>query len=68
MPPDRLPDPVKVSVDPDVWELKSKWLKTVPGMTGRVAENALRIASICAGFDGRTLLRAEHLATKPRIC
>lgn len=59
---ERLPDPVKVSVHPGVWELKSGWLKTIPGMTGRVAENALRIASICAGFDGRTLLRAENLA------
>jgi hypothetical protein len=54
-------DPVAVSVHPEVWAAKNEWFKTVPGMTGRVAENALRAASICAAFDGKTLLRAADL-------
>jgi hypothetical protein len=56
-----LPPAVQVSADPDVWELKSEWLRTISGMTGRVAENAIRVASICAGFDGRKVLRAGDL-------
>jgi hypothetical protein len=52
---------VPVNVHREVWELKNEWLKTVPGMTGRVAENALRAASICASFDGRNLLLPQDL-------
>jgi hypothetical protein len=56
-----LPAAVPVSVEPQVWEQKTEWLKLVPGMTGRIAENALRVASICASFDGRKLLRIQDL-------
>jgi hypothetical protein len=56
-----VPTPAPVKVHHDVWEARNDWLKTVPGMTGRIAENALRVASICAGFNSKSLLRATDL-------
>ena len=55
------PPPVAVSVDPEIWDVKDEWVRKIPGMTGRCAENALRIAGICAAFDGRSVLRPEDL-------
>jgi energy-coupling factor transporter ATP-binding protein EcfA2 len=54
-----LPSPVAVGVHSEVWTQIKEWVRTVPGMTGRIAENALRVASICAGFDGRSLLLVQ---------
>lgn len=51
---------VSVGVAPEVWEAKSIWL--TEGVEPRCAENALRVAGICASVDGETLLRAKHLS------
>ena len=48
--------PESISVSPEVWAEKQAW-KLEP----RVVEIALRVAAICASFDGRTLLRVEDL-------
>jgi DnaB helicase-like protein len=49
-------------VDPGVWELKKQWLNDNPALTPRVCEIALRVAGICAAFDGRTVLRVADLS------
>jgi hypothetical protein len=56
---EKFSEPAAVGVEPAVWELRDEWIKSIPGMTGRVAEIALRVASICVGFDGVTLLRVD---------
>jgi 5S rRNA maturation endonuclease (ribonuclease M5) len=53
--------PVAVTVDSEVWEAKDEWLRTIPNLSGRCAEHALRLAGICASFDGRKRLRAADL-------
>jgi hypothetical protein len=55
------PTAVAVSVDRRVWEEKSSWIKDC-GIGPRIAENALRAAGICAGFDGKSVLRVQDLA------
>jgi hypothetical protein len=50
-------EPASVGVSPDVWAEKDTW-KLQP----RIVEIALRVAMVCAAFDGRTLLRAIDLA------
>jgi len=55
------PWPVAVAVDHSVWEAKSAWLKDDPNLNPRVVEIGLRVAVICASFDGRTILRGENL-------
>ena len=52
-------NPVPADVSPDVWEVRDQWL--MDGMNKRVAENALRVAYICACVDGRPSLRACEL-------
>jgi hypothetical protein len=52
-------NPVPVDVSRDVWEVRDQWL--MDGMHERVAENALRVAYICACVDGRPSLRACEL-------
>jgi hypothetical protein len=52
--------PTSVRVDPDVWELRNEWIK-VKGINPRVTEHAIRVAAICAGFDGRNVLRAKDM-------
>lgn len=47
---------VEVGVHPEVWEAKKEW-KSEP----RCTENALRVAGICAGIDGNTLLTPDLL-------
>lgn len=49
--------PASVYVAPEVWSEKDTW-KLEP----RVVEIALRVAIICAAFNGRTLLTAKDLA------
>lgn len=55
-------EPISVEILSEVWEVKSYWLKTIPNLTPRVAELALRVAYICAAFDGRQTLSAFDLA------
>jgi len=52
-----------VFVAPEVWNVKSAWQKEKENpLEPRVIEIALRVAIICAAFDGRTLLEAKDLA------
>jgi hypothetical protein len=44
-----------------VWEAKDEWIRTIPNLSGRCAEHALRVAGICAAFDGRQILRVADL-------
>src|SRR5262249_9778298 len=55
VPPENV-SPVAVETDPDIWDARDEWVKTVPDLTPRIAEQALRLASICAAFDGRKTL------------
>ena len=50
-----------VAVGPEVWEAKDEWVRTIPNLSGRCAEHALRVAGICAAFDGRKTLRVCDL-------
>jgi hypothetical protein len=52
--------PTATHICPDVWEEKDSWIK-LKGIDDRVAEHAIRVATICAGFDGRDVLRAADL-------
>ena len=52
---------VAVAVDQEVWEAKDEWVRSIPNLSGRCAEHALRIAGICAAFDGRKTLRVSDL-------
>jgi hypothetical protein len=51
--------PVVVEIDRSVWAECDKW--RAAGL-GRVVEHSIRVAIICASFDGRRVLRAEDLA------
>jgi hypothetical protein len=53
--------PAAVAVDPEVWEAKDDWVRTIPNLSGRCAEHALRVAGICAAFDGRKTLSFSDL-------
>jgi Bifunctional DNA primase/polymerase, N-terminal/Primase C terminal 1 (PriCT-1) len=57
-----LSEPAAISVHPEVWEARDSWVKILPGVTGRIAEIALRAAAICAAFDGKKILMASDLA------
>jgi hypothetical protein len=46
-------------IDGDVWEVRDQWKKC--GITGRIAENCLRVAYICAAVDARPSLRGRDL-------
>jgi hypothetical protein len=50
---------VPPKVDGDVWEVRNEWRKS--GVSGRVAENCLRVAFVCAAVDGRKVLRGYDL-------
>jgi hypothetical protein len=54
-------EPVPVEVDPEVWAEKNKWSKAY-GFDPRVSEIAIRVAVICASFDGRRTLEVDALA------
>jgi hypothetical protein len=50
-----------VFVAPEVWLEKSIWQRKNKELNQRVVEIALRAATICAAFDGKTLLAAKDL-------
>lgn len=52
---------VPVTIDSDVWKMKSQWRADNPGLNMRIVEHAIRAATICASFDGRRILRASNL-------
>jgi hypothetical protein len=51
-------EPDEVFVAPEVWKEKSLWRKEI---SSRVTEIAIRVAIVCAAFDGRTLLTIKEL-------
>lgn len=53
-------EPQSVQIDKSVWECLKAWKKTNPQGT-REAEIALRVAEICASFDGAPTLYAKDL-------
>lgn len=55
-------EPVAVGIHPEVWVEKSLWMREDPELEPRTVEIALRVATICASFDRRTLLTARDLA------
>lgn len=52
--------PVNVSVDPAVWSVKKQWIREHPEMN-RGFMHAIRVATICAAFDGRSVLYPDAL-------
>jgi hypothetical protein len=48
--------PVCVLIDPEVWYVKKDWLAADREMNPRVAEIAIRAATVCAAFNGSQLL------------
>lgn len=54
-------DPVPVSIDEDVWVEKTAWSLEDPELEPRIAEIAIRVAAVCASFDGRKRLCANDL-------
>jgi hypothetical protein len=53
-------EPVKVDIDPQVWEAKSEYVKKLQ-VTPRLFEIGLRVAVICAAIDRRSMLRVSDL-------
>lgn len=53
--------PVPVTVDASVYKERDRWIKE-EGISARLAEIVLRVAIICASFDGRHTLRGSQLA------
>jgi hypothetical protein len=54
--------PIAVQIDRDVWTIeKAAWVRQEPGITPRIAELSLRVATICAAFDGRGRLTVNDL-------
>lgn len=51
-----------VFIAPEVWTEKSIWQRQKKEINQRVIEIALRVASICASFSGKTLLTVKDLA------
>src|SRR5262249_23318365 len=45
----------------DVWRQKAEWRAENPEIEPRVAELVIRVATVCASFDGRHHLRASDL-------
>jgi len=54
-------EPVCPIIDRDVWVMKSDWRREDPELEPRVAELAIRVACVCAAFDGRRRLTAADL-------
>lgn len=50
--------PRRVGIRADIWEARDEWVKR-HGIHPRDAEHALRVAYICAAFDGRELKAAD---------
>ena len=53
--------PVSPSIDASVWRTRSKWTAEDRELNPRVAEIAIRAATVCAAFDGRKTLYATNL-------
>jgi len=53
-------NPFACAIDPEIWDARDEWIRDA-GITGRIAEHALRVAYICASIDGRPTLRASDL-------
>jgi len=53
--------PVSCSIDATVWRTKSNWTAEERELNPRVAEIAIRAATVCAAFDGRKVLYAANL-------
>ena len=56
-----LPDLKPIEIDPEVWKEKQRWYDA-EGIGMRAGEQAIRVAAICAAFDGKSTLRLEDLA------
>lgn len=54
-------DPVCPMIDREVWVMKSEWRSEDAELEPRVAELAIRVACVCAAFDGRDRLTAAGL-------
>jgi hypothetical protein len=52
---------VPVAIHPHVWEAKSSWERMHPGSNPRILEISIRAATICASFDGKTVLKVDDL-------
>jgi hypothetical protein len=52
--------PVAVKIDGSVHEVARDWKKEIP-TAGRAVEVAIRVAHICASFDGRSVLYGKDL-------
>jgi hypothetical protein len=50
--------PIAIRIDKDVWEMVDGLRKANP-LIGREAEIAVRVANVCAAFDGRPVLHAK---------
>jgi hypothetical protein len=53
-------NPRAIDVADDVWEAAGAWTREYSEITPRIVEISLRVAAICAAYDGRTL-RAKDL-------
>jgi hypothetical protein len=58
--PEKL-NPIITEAEQEIWDVRDEWVNNNPGLTPRIAEHALRVAAICAAFDGRNVLRAKDL-------
>jgi hypothetical protein len=58
--------PVAVRIDASVWEVAHEWQRQNPEL-GRSLEVAIRIACICASFDGRKVLTGRDLEAGPTM-
>jgi hypothetical protein len=54
-------EPCPVAIAKDVWDARDEWIKTIPGLTDRCAEHAIRVATVAAAFSGQLDLSAKHL-------
>jgi hypothetical protein len=53
--------PIAVEIDPKVYDTRDQWVKE-ECIDARVAEHAIRVATICAAFDSRPSLRPADLS------
>jgi hypothetical protein len=53
--------PVEASIDPEVFRVKSQWQAEDCELNPRIVEHAIRVAAVCAAFDGRKTLSAGDL-------
>ena len=51
-----------VTIGDDVWEAKNAWVKQYK-LNPRVTESCIRVAGICASYDGRSILHPKDIET-----